>query len=601
MSFKRKCQTCSEDWELGVDFCPADGTRLGAAILDRYELVRSVAKSAMSEVFEVRHIHTGRRGALKLLHSTLINDEDMSERLRREAQSTSAIGDPNIVNVTDFGDTDDGGMYMVMEWIEGSTLRDALEAGPIPPMIALEIAAQVAQGLASAHLIGIVHRDIKPENIMVFAGADNSMRVKILDFGVAKLASPGQMKITRTGTIVGTPAYISPEQARGLPVDERADIYSLGCILYELLTDTQVFQEGSSMEMVMMHAMDVPEKPSLRAPDKEISSALDETVMRCMEKEKENRYPSMATLKDVLRKHQSGAVPQLDSEETEAAHTFIFESQDVVRLAGVARAARASSQPVHMPLDEPRTPQAGQWKPTAILVGSMALVAAVIALLLSQDPQAPGSAAASASEDSSTDADASVGVGAQVMEKAPAPTAAVEKVKTVVKVEVPVAGEEEAKPAEGEGGEGGEAAVDEPSWRHQRKHAKFSIELTASPRPIMPKDPIKLGFKLSDFTDKLSWAVTESRLRAEVQFVHFVSHDTLGSLSASVDDTGSFDVIFSVPRSGKYHLMVKFKDGSRVVGRTQMDMCVGIDPDDPDVESICPHLNEFTGHHGPAR
>jgi hypothetical protein len=117
----------------------------------------------------------------------------------------------------------------------------------------------------------------------------------------------------------------------------------------------------------------------------------------------------------------------------------------------------------------------------------------------------------------------------------------------------------------------------------------------------MPRKPIELEFKLSDFKDKISWAVTENRLRADVQFVHFVSHDTLGSLAASVDDTGSFGVIFSVPRTGKYHLMLKFTDGSKVVGRSQMDICVGIDPDDTDVESLCPHLNEFTGHHGAAR
>lgn len=585
MSFKRKCQTCSHVWDPEVGFCPSDGTRLGPATIDRYELVRSVAQSGMSEVYEVRHVHTGRRGALKLLHSTLINDEDMSERLRREAQSTSAIGDPNIVDVTDFGNTDDGGIYMVMEWIEGSTLRDVLEAGPVHPMIALDIVAQVAQGLASAHLIGIVHRDVKPENIMVFPGPDNSMRVKILDFGVAKLAAPGQLRITRTGTIVGTPAYISPEQARGLPVDERADIYSLGCILYELMTDTQLFTSGSSMEMVMMHAMEIPERPSVRAPGKNIPAEIDETIMRCLEKEKEKRFPSMSSLKDTLRRLQEGAVPRLDTEEHEAANTFIFESCDVVRLQEVGRAARASSQPVYMPEDEVPIVPPNNWRPTAILFGAIAIVATVTAVLLLQgDDDAGGDEIASA-------AGAQDGGGATSVDVVP-PTPD-NGVAPVHDAGVQQSADSNARSAD--------ASLSASVWQHTRKHAKFTITLKASPRPVMPRKPIELEFRLSDFKDKLSWAVTEGRLRADVQFVHFVSHDTLGSLSASVDDTGGFGVIFSVPRTGKYHLMLKFKDGSKVVGRSQMDICVGVDPDDPDVESLCPHLNEFTGHHGAAR
>ncbi len=588
MSFKRKCETCCQLWVPAIGFCPADGSRLGPATLDRYEYVRSVAQSGMSEVFEARHIHTGKRVALKLLQSTLIKDEDMSERLRREAQATSAIGDPNIVDVTDFGSTADGGLYMVMEWIDGSTLRDVLEAGPVHPMIALDIVAQVAQGLAAAHLIGIVHRDVKPENIMIFSGPENSIRVKILDFGVAKLASKGQPRITRTGTIVGTPAYISPEQARGLPVDERADIYSLGCILYELTTDTQLFVSGSSMEMVMMHAMEVPERPCLRAPQKNIPEALDACIMRCLEKEKEDRFPSMASLKDILRKLQQGDVPQLETEEEEAANTFIFESRDIVRLQEVGRAARASSQPVYMPEEEVPIAGTNNWKATAILFGAIAVVATVTAVLLLQSD---GGKATQEVASTAGGNDAGERVSNAIASLTPRKRSG----------DAQDAGSATVPSSDAAGVKTTDASPVANIWKHKREHSEFTITLSASPRPTLPQNPIALNFKLSDFKNKISWAVTEGRLRAEVQFVHFVSHDTLGSLAASVDDTGSFGYIFSVPHTGKYHLLLKFKDGSKTLGRTQMDICVGVDPDDADVESLCPDLNKFTGKHGAAR
>ena len=574
----------------------------------------------MSEVFEAKHVHTGRRVALKLMESTLLADNDMAERLHREGRATSSIGDPNIVDVTDFGTTEDGGVYMVMEWIEGSTLRDVLEAGPLPPTIALEIVAQVAQGLASAHLIGIVHRDVKPENIMVFEGPEKSMRVKILDFGVAKVASPGQMRITRTGSIVGTPAYISPEQARGLPVDERADIYSLGCILYELITDSQLYPDCSPMEMVLLHANEVPEIPSLRAPQNAIPAGLDETIMRCIEKDKEKRFPSMSALKDTLRNLQRHAVPSLAPDERDAANTFAFQSRDAVRLASVARAARASSHPIPPPAETyvPDEPQPNHWKATTFLLGAIAIVATVTAILLTRGNKHEEAALAQTNAQVAKAADIGVAamapqpgiVGdeeadpAEIVEDSTVPSNKGADEATGFRTETASGGNEgeagDPKPEDKAGGDG-DPLASAAIWRHERQHAKFKISLQVSPRPLMTREPIDLQFQLSDFTGKLSWAITERRLKAEIKFIHFVSHDTLGSLSAAIEDTGSFGVIFSVPRSGKYHLMIKFKDGSKVIGRTQMDICVGIDPGAADVESICPHLNEFTGHHSAAR
>jgi tRNA A-37 threonylcarbamoyl transferase component Bud32 len=571
MSFKRTCPKCESQWNSSIDFCAKDGTRLGVAMLDRYELVRSVAQSGMSEVFEARHTHTGRRVALKLLRSTLVADDDMAQRMRREGRAASAIGDPNIIDITDFGKTDDGEVYMVMEWIDGNTVREILDRGPLPPLMALEIASRVAQGLEAAHLIGIVHRDIKPENVMVFAGKEKEPRVKILDFGIAKLMAPGMEKLTHTGTIIGTPAYMSPEQARGEAVDPRSDIYSLGCMLYDLFTGTSVFNAPTPMELVYLHAKDPPELPSKRAPDRGIPPDVDALIMQCLEKDRQKRPASMSIVKDKLLTLKKGIT--MPAAQLDAARTMMFRGHD-------------SAPPPHArqapPAPEADLPIAvggrSNWGAAAIILGSMALIATTTLLLLRDDGK-------------DDEGDTSVAAVELISDGAPAVTATTNTDAALARADRSLdAGSTSGDEEEGAG-----------SWQHERKHSKFRIRLTASPRPLMPREPIELSFQLSDLKDKISWAVTEGRLRAEIKFVHFVRHDTLGSVAGSIDDRGNFRVIFSVPQTGKYHLQIKLTDGSRVVGRTQMDLCVGIDPDSPDVTSLCPKLNEFTGHHGPAR
>lgn len=562
-----------------MTFCPRDGAPLGVAMLDRYELVRPVAHTGMGEVFEARHSHTGRRVAVKVINKSLAENHDVGERLRREGRATSSIGDPNIVDVTDFGSTDDGTLYMVMEWLSGSTLRDILDAGPVPPMDALDIAAQTAKGLASAHNIGVVHRDVKPSNLMVVEKAKGKRQVKILDFGIAKIMTPGVHKLTRTGTIMGTPAYMSPEQARAIDIDRRTDIYSLGCILYELFTGTPPFSDLSPMKLVLLHASSSPELPSQRAPKRGIPAQLDTLIMRCLEKNRERRYSSMSELQDALQALADPRIwtlpatsPATSPDEMDAARTLLFLGNDVPVRAG----ARPSTQPPPQHSDYLPPPQKSP-RTLWISFGMAAVVGIVAAVLLGSGDDSKAEPRVAAV---SSDAGEAMGVADELRLVADA---------AVTGATTPMidAGTTEAEP--------------KGVWKYERVHSKFRITLSASPRPLMPREPIEINIQLDSLKEPLSWAVTEGRLRAELSFVHFVRHDTLGEVTGAVDDSGHFRVIFSVPQTGKYHLKIRLKDGSKVVGRTQIDLCVGIDPEDPDLTSLCPQFNLLTKSHGPAR
>jgi serine/threonine-protein kinase len=272
--------------------------RVGELIDDRYEVVEVLSNGATADVCKVRHQVLGRPFALKVLRSECSRDAEFSERLLREARALGALSHPNIVTITDSGRLPSGEPYFVMEYVEGISLDQLMsEQGPMDLGLALEVAAGVCEALDAAHRIGIIHRDLKPDNICVVQRGGKSC-VKVLDFGLARVA--GQGRLTRPNTTQGTPEYMSPEQNMGLEVDARADLYSLGVTLYEMLCGRLPFTADSYVALAHQH-MYAP-LPAFRRWLTEDSPALrvEPVVNRAVEKDREHRYGSAAEMSRAL-------------------------------------------------------------------------------------------------------------------------------------------------------------------------------------------------------------------------------------------------------------------------------------------------------------
>ena len=247
----------------------------------------------MGEVYRARDTKLGRDVAVKVLPEAIAQHPDVLARFEREARAVAALNHPNILGIYDFGN-ERGVAFAVMELLEGENLRVRLDNGALPQRKAVEIAVQIARGLAAAHEKGVIHRDLKPENL--FLTLDG--RVKILDFGLAKMSSPEAAATnapttpagTEPGTVMGTVGYMSPEQVRGREVDQRTDIFSFGAILFEMLSGRRAFRRDSAVET--MSAILREEPPELVETGKKISPALDRIVRHCLEKNPESRFHS---------------------------------------------------------------------------------------------------------------------------------------------------------------------------------------------------------------------------------------------------------------------------------------------------------------------
>jgi eukaryotic-like serine/threonine-protein kinase len=259
----------------------------GTLFADRYRLERKLGSGGMADVWLAEDQELGRHVAVKMLHERYANDEQFVERFRREATHAAGLSHPNIVSIYDRGVAADS-YYIVMEYIEGRTLKELIVTrGPCPVPVAISYTRQILAALRYAHKNGIIHRDIKPHNVLV----DREGRVKVADFGIARA---GASEMTEAGSIVGTAQYLSPEQARGAPVDESSDLYSTGIVLYELLTGTVPFTGETPVEIAMKHLSQTPEAPSARRPD--IPHDLDLVVLRALAKEPAERYRTAAEL-----------------------------------------------------------------------------------------------------------------------------------------------------------------------------------------------------------------------------------------------------------------------------------------------------------------
>jgi serine/threonine-protein kinase len=278
-------------------------------VLGNYRIVASIDRGGMGNVFKAEHTHLGRPAAIKLLRSELTGNDELVQRFFNEAKAATAIRHPGIVEVYDFGYTEDGRAFIVMELLEGSSLSKRIaSSGRLSEKEAVRIARGLASVLKAAHGKGIVHRDLKPDNIfLVPDDEEENGRVKVLDFGVAKLAEvPGEMSHTQTGMLMGTPLYMAPEQARAAgTIDHRADLYSMGCIMYELLTGAPPFIAEGAGEIIALQLFADPE--SLRGKLPDLSPELEAIVMKLLAKEPGDRFQSALELQQALTELSSRA------------------------------------------------------------------------------------------------------------------------------------------------------------------------------------------------------------------------------------------------------------------------------------------------------
>ncbi len=242
----KSCPICGASYPDSNSFCTKDGSTLraeessedlvGTIIADRYKVTRLLGEGGMGRVYLARHVRLPQQAAIKVLHPSMVKEADAVARFNREAGNAARIEHDRVARVFDFGETTDGLVYLAMEYVPGRTLRDMLFDGPLTPARAANITYQVADGLSAAHRIGIVHRDLKPDNILVVTDESGVDRSKVVDFGIAKAVDSAQTQLTKTGMMVGTPEFMSPEQVLGESLDARSDVYSLALVSFQLFT-----------------------------------------------------------------------------------------------------------------------------------------------------------------------------------------------------------------------------------------------------------------------------------------------------------------------------------------------------------------------------
>ncbi len=261
---------------------------------DRYELVRHVARGGMAQVYLAKDLLLDRPVALKVLFPELSVDRSFVERFRREAQAAANLSHPNIVSVYDWGEGEHT-YFIVMEYVNGRTLAQLLRQGPLDAEQAASLGAEVAAALSFAHAHGVIHRDVKPANVLI----DKSGQVKVTDFGIARAAGAKE-GLTQTGTVMGTATYFSPEQAQGYPVDARSDVYSLGVVMYEMVTGRPPFSGDNPVAIAYKHVREEAVAPTL--VNRAVPPSLEAIILQAMAKDPADRYQSADEMRaDLLR------------------------------------------------------------------------------------------------------------------------------------------------------------------------------------------------------------------------------------------------------------------------------------------------------------
>ena len=301
------CPVCNTEYPDDVKFCPNDGQTLrsaapagdlvGQVVADRYHVVKKLGEGGMGQVYLAEHVKMGRRSAIKVMNPSMVHDPDAVARFNREASNASRINHPNVCAIYDFGETPDGLIYLAMEFIEGEPLTDLLERdGALPLARAADIFRQSADALQVAHDLGIVHRDLKPDNIMLSRKKGGGDTVKVVDFGIAKAVGgddAGQ-KVTKTGLVIGTPEFMSPEQLSGDTLDGRSDLYSLALVFYRMLTGKLPFEATTVQETMIKRLTDEPLTLTEARPDLTFPPGLQPVLDTALARTPAERYQSVS-------------------------------------------------------------------------------------------------------------------------------------------------------------------------------------------------------------------------------------------------------------------------------------------------------------------
>ena len=305
----KSCPLCERKYPDDVSVCEHDGGTLktaaigedpllGKTIRGKYRVLKKLGAGGMGAVYLAEQLSIGRKVALKVLQREFAMNDEFIKRFRQEARLAASLNHRHVITIHDFDQTDDGNLFIAMEYVEGQNLKSIIQQGPLKLARALRFAVQIAEGLSAAHRAGVIHRDIKPENIMILQVLEE---VRLMDFGISRLRDTETLaRLTRPGMIMGTPAYMAPEQIEGHEVDEKSDIYAFGVVLYEMLTGETPFKAPTPTALLMKHIKELP--VPLRQLRADVPGGVEHLVMQTLEKQPERRQSAMEEIAIELRR-----------------------------------------------------------------------------------------------------------------------------------------------------------------------------------------------------------------------------------------------------------------------------------------------------------